>query len=87
MCVSAPLAMLMGMMFPTGLKRLGRGQAELIPWAWSVNGFTSVLATLLAPLVAMHYGFGAVIWMAVACYAMAALLSLGLPAGWSISQN
>ncbi len=83
MVVSGPIAMLMGMMFPLGLKRLGRGQAALIPWAWSVNGFTSVLATLLAPLLAMHWGFGAVIWSAAACYALAAALSLGLPVGSS----
>lgn len=86
LCITGPLAMLMGMMFPLGLKRLGQGQTALIPWAWSVNGFTSVLATLLAPLLAMHWGFGAVIWAAVACYAAAALLSLGLPAPWLLTK-
>ena len=80
MLITSPLALLMGMMFPLGLKRLGRAHAKLIPWAWSVNGFTSVVATLLAPLLAMHWGFGAVGWTAAACYALAAILSLGLPA-------
>ena len=78
--ITSPLALLMGMMFPLGLKRLGRTHAKLVPWAWSVNGFTSVVATLLAPLLAMHWGFGAVGWTAAACYALAAILSLGLPA-------
>ncbi len=77
--VTGPLALLMGMMFPLGVRRLGYGQAELIPWAWSVNGFTSVLATLLAPLLAMRWGFGMVGWSAALCYGLAALLSLGLP--------
>ncbi|NNK57152.1 MAG: hypothetical protein HKP44_07565 [Desulfofustis sp.] len=79
MAVIGPLALLMGMMFPLGMKRLGFGQSRMIPWAWSVNGFTSVLATLLAPLLAMHWGFAAVGWTAAACYGLAALLSLGLP--------
>ena len=86
MCVTGPLAMLMGMMFPLGLKRVGKEQAALIPWAWSVNGFTSVLAALLAPLLAMHWGFDAVLWSAAACYTAAALLSLGLPATWSLAK-
>jgi hypothetical protein len=79
MAVIGPLALMMGMMFPLGMKRLGYGQSRMIPWAWSVNGFTSVLATLLAPLLAMHWGFGAVGWSAAACYGLAALFSLGLP--------
>ncbi len=79
MVVIGPLALVMGMMLPLGMKRLGRGQSRMIPWAWSVNGFTSVLATLLAPLLAMHWGFGAVGWSAAACYLLAALFSLGLP--------
>ena len=77
--ITCPVALLMGMMFPLGLKRLGLAQADLIPWAWSVNGFTSVLATLLAPMLAMHWGFGSVVWSAAACYGLAALFSLGLP--------
>jgi hypothetical protein len=74
-----PLASLMGMMFPLGMKRVGRGQARLIPWAWSANGFTSVLATLIAPLLAMQWGFSFVVWTALGCYCLAALLSLRLP--------
>ena len=79
MVIIGPLAVPMGMMFPLGMKRLGYGPSRMIPWAWSVNGFTSVLATLLAPLMAMHWGFNAVGWSAAACYGLAALLSLGLP--------
>jgi hypothetical protein len=79
MVVIGPLALMMGMMFPLAMKRLGYGQSRMIPWAWSANGFTSVLATLLGPLLAMHWGFAAVGWSAAACYGLAALFSLGLP--------
>ncbi len=76
-----PLASLMGMMFPLGIKRVGLGNDRLIPWAWSANGFMSVLATLCAPLLAMQWGFISVAWSALVCYCLAALLSLKLPGG------
>lgn len=74
-----PLASLMGMMFPLAIKRLGREQSHLVPWAWSANGFASVLATLCAPLFAIQWGFNMVVWTALGCYCLAALLSLRLP--------
>ncbi|MGI9536736.1 MAG: hypothetical protein ACR2PB_06685 [Desulfocapsaceae bacterium] len=74
-----PLASLMGMMFPLAIKRLGREQARLVPWAWSANGFASVIATLCAPLFAIQWGFNIVTWIALGCYCLAALLSLRLP--------
>jgi hypothetical protein len=74
----APLAVLMGMVFPLGLKRLGKAQPRLIPWAWSANGFTSVLATLCAPALAMQWGFNLVVWSAIGCYFLSALFSLKL---------
>ncbi len=75
----APLAMAMGMAFPLGMKRLGTSQPQLIPWAWSANGFTSVLATLCAPIIAMQWGFNLVVWSAIVCYGLAAWFSLKLP--------
>ena len=74
-----PAATIMGMMFPLGIKRVGRGLPGLVPWAWSVNGFSSVLATLCAPLMAMQWGFDSVALAALGCYVLAALLSLRLP--------
>lgn len=74
-----PLASLMGMMFPLAIKRLGREQSRLVPWAWSANGFASVLAALCAPLFAIQWGFNMVVWTALGCYCLAALLSLRLP--------
>jgi hypothetical protein len=75
----APLAILMGMMFPLGLKRVGRSQDQLIPWAWSANGFSSVIATIAAPILAMQWGFDLVVWAALGCYGLATMLSLRLP--------
>jgi hypothetical protein len=44
----------------------------LIPWAWGVNACASVIAAILATVLAMHFGFAAVVVFAVALYALAA---------------
>jgi hypothetical protein len=74
----APLAFAMGIPFPTGLARLacieGEGEA-LIPWAWGVNACASVVAAILATLLAIHLGFVVVVATAVLLYAIAAMTS------------
>jgi hypothetical protein len=70
----APLAVLMGHMFPAGLRLLGGGSAGLVPWAWAVNGFASVVATVAAPLVAMQVGLPRLGALAIVCYALAGVV-------------
>jgi hypothetical protein len=69
----APLAFAMGMPFPLGLADLARGSPALIPWAWAVNACASVVAAVLATLLAIHLGFNAVVLLAVLLYALAAM--------------
>jgi spermine/spermidine synthase len=73
----APLALLMGMPFPIGLKRLSRTDATAIPWAWGINGTASVLSSMCATLIAVHFGFSAVVASAALLYAIA---------GWSVRR-
>ncbi len=68
----APLAFAMGMPFPLGLARLVPDAEALIPWAWGVNACASVIAAILATVLAIHFGFGVVVVLAVALYAIAA---------------
>ena len=68
----APLAFAMGIPFPAGIARLASEAAALIPWAWGVNACASVVAAVGATLLAIHLGFGAVVVLAVAIYAVAA---------------
>jgi len=68
----APLAFAMGMPFPLGLARTAGGAPSLVPWAWGVNGCASVVAAILATMLAIHFGFGVVIVVAVLLYALAA---------------
>jgi spermidine synthase len=73
--VLAPLAFLMGMPFPLGLRRLRERRPEWIPWAWGVNGWASVVSAILATLIAVHLGFRSVVLIAVLLYLAATRLS------------
>ena len=75
----APLALAMGHLFPMGLRRVSEAAPELVPWAWAVNGFASVLATVSTPLLAMSIGFSRVVLAALACYLLAGMLFSLLP--------
>jgi SAM-dependent methyltransferase len=68
----APLAFCLGMPFPLGLAAVAARAAPLVPWAWGINGFASVVATLLATLLAIHWGYTVVLLLATALYAVAA---------------
>ncbi len=68
----APLAFLMGLPFPLALTALGDRARDLIPWAWAVNGCASVLAAVLATLLAIQLGFTFVVLSAIVLYAFAA---------------
>ena len=70
----APLALAMGMPFPLGMRSLTGRRADLIPWAWAINGCASVVSAVLAVVLAMHFGFTAVILSAATLYVLAALI-------------
>jgi hypothetical protein len=78
----APLGFAMGLPFPLGLGRLSACAPALLPWAWGINGCASVVAAVMASLLAMHVGFTAVLALALGLYAAAALLF-----GWTYSAN
>ncbi len=69
----APLAFFMGMPFPLGLAQVGHELPHLVPWAWGINGCASVVSAVLATLLAIEFGFSAVVLLAVILYAVAAL--------------
>jgi len=67
----APLGILMGAPFPTGLRIVGEEAAPLVPWAWAVNGFFTVIGSVTAVILGMILGFTAVFVIAAGCYAVA----------------
>ncbi|PXX96501.1 hypothetical protein [Halomonas sp. LBP4] len=77
-----PLAWAMGRPFPWALRQLA-GQERWIPWAWGINGFTSVLGASLAPLLSIHIGQNAALVAGAACYVVA----FAIAARWLARSN
>jgi len=71
----APLGFAMGVPFPRGITALEGQSAGAIPWAWAINGSVSVVASILAPMIAMSWGFRWVLWVGAACYVVAGVVS------------
>jgi len=64
----APLGVLMGMPFPKGLALMEERTPGLVAWAWGVNGALSVVASMLAALLALSAGFSIVLALGALCY-------------------
>ncbi|MHC4561571.1 MAG: SAM-dependent methyltransferase [Planctomycetota bacterium] len=77
----APLAVAMGHLFPSALRLIRASRPQLVPWAWAVNGYASVVATVATPLLAMSVGFTVTSVIAVLAYALAGAAGLCLPRG------
>ncbi len=73
--IAAPLGFFMGMPFPLALSTYRGTRSAFIPWAWSVNGALSVVATPLANILAVSFGYSSVFAASLGLYALAALLA------------
>ncbi len=75
----APVGLLMGIPFPAGIDGLltQRSRSSLISWAWAVNGAASVIASVLAALLALSFGFGWVLRLGALLYLAACITTLG----------
>ncbi len=63
-----PLGLLMGMFFPSGIQIVRASNPEFVPWAWAVNGCSSVVGTILSIILAMSFGFRIVTFAAITVY-------------------
>lgn len=79
----APLGFLMGIPFPAGLDWMRRSITcgkevsgeGMVAWVWAVNGACSVVASILASLLALSVGFNRTFAVGVGCYLLAFILS------------
>lgn len=74
--ILAPIGFLMGIPFPAGIQWLQSFSVDehpQIPWAWATNGATSVIASILAALLALTFGFNWVLRLGAFFYASALL--------------
>lgn len=73
--VLAPLGLVMGMPFPLGIRSLRPDASPIVPWAWAMNGWMSVVATLGTVLVARALSYPAAFAVALVAYAGALALA------------
>jgi hypothetical protein len=72
--VLAPLGIFLGMFMPLGLgavSALTRHGEEYVAWGWAVNGFASVIGSVLTTIIAMTFGFNVVLALAIVTYLVA----------------
>jgi hypothetical protein len=76
----APLGFAMGMPFPSGLRRTGRGSFPAPPFYWGLNGVLSVVGSLGTMVLAVTQGFTVAMLVGCACYLVASAASASLDA-------
>ena len=77
-----PLGLCLGAFMPLGLSAVGSlspHRREYVAWAWALNGFFSVVASVLATIVAMASGYSIVLLLSICAYAVASLALYTLP--------
>ena len=77
-----PLAILLGMPFPTGLRVLQRIDESMRPWAWGVNACATVIGSILCVLLSIHAGFTTTLMVATVVYVVG-----GLGLAYAIGRN
>jgi hypothetical protein len=78
-----PLGLCLGGFMPLGLRTVAARTShreEFVAWSWAVNGFFSVVSSVLATVLAMAYGFDAVMLVALAAYLVGIAALLRIPA-------
>jgi hypothetical protein len=64
----APLGFVLGMPFPSGIRLVHDRCPSLVPWAWAINGFLSVFASVACVSASMAVGFSTVLLLAAVVY-------------------
>jgi spermidine synthase len=76
--IIAPLASAMGIPFPLGMKQInypkGNANRYLAAFSWGINGFFSVLGSILVVILSMSYGFRIVFILSALLYGIAFLV-------------
>jgi hypothetical protein len=70
----APLAFFMGIPFPFGMSRIDNNSKYLVAYGWGVNGFFSVLGSVLVVMLSMSFGFRAVFVISALIYLVAMMV-------------
>lgn len=75
----APLGFVMGMPFPMALRLLPERAGGIVPWAWALNGWCSVVAGLATVMLSRGYGYSVAFVIALSAYGVSLALAGFLP--------
>jgi predicted membrane-bound spermidine synthase len=73
-----PPGFFMGMCFPMGIQIVRKFHEHLVPWAWGVNGAFSVFASIFSLVIALNFGFKAMMGVGLAFYGVAYIVTYTL---------
>ena len=76
--VIAPMGLLMGMFFPTGMRLAKSIVAEETPWYWALNGIFGVFCSALAVFISIYMGISVNFYLAAICYSTVLFAQIGL---------
>ena len=76
--IVAPVGILTGFGFPTGMRLISALDARPTPWYWGINGATGVLATTLAIATSISFGISATLILAGLCYLLLTFVVFGI---------
>ena len=64
----APLAFVMGMCFPAGMRMISGTKAAGTPWYWALNGIFGVFASAVVVLISIYSGITTNFYIGALCY-------------------
>ncbi|MFL5049518.1 MAG: hypothetical protein ACJ8D4_05355 [Xanthobacteraceae bacterium] len=76
--VVAPLGLLLGFGFPTGMRLVNAIDPRPTPWFWAINGAAGVLAASIAVAVNIAFSINVSIWLGAACYGLIGVAAIAL---------
>jgi spermidine synthase len=77
-CLIAPLGILLGFGFPTGMRLISSIDPKPAPWFWGINGAAGVLASIAAIALSLAHGISATLVAGAVCYFLLIPVSLAL---------
>jgi hypothetical protein len=66
--VIAPIGLVLGFFFPTGMKLFKRASEHDMPWFWAMNGIFGVLSSAIAVFISIFLGVSFNFYFAALCY-------------------
>ncbi len=71
-----PIGLLMGTFLPIGLNNVSTKATSYTPWAWGINGCSSVYGSFFAIILAINFGFTVVLIAGMLVYIVAVLAAV-----------